>query len=169
MSKRELYRDNTERVDEVLHNQFLSPRIGRLSALGPAGEILVEYEGSTRVARSTSGVSRSELVKPGNRGRDVLLLFEVGDPNRPIIIGLMDDPLEHLVSMEVAPKPADQPKEVVVDGKRVTIEAEEEVVLKCGAGSITLRKDGKIIIKGTHLLSRSSGPNRIKGGSVDIN
>jgi hypothetical protein len=129
----------------------------------------VEYDGGIRVARSVSGVSRSELVKPENHGRDVLLLFEVGDPNRPIIIGLMEDPLERLVSMEVAPKPVDQPKEVVVDGKRVTIEAEEEVVLKCGAGSITLRKDGKIIIKGTHLLSRSSGPNRIKGGSVNIN
>lgn len=169
MSKREIYRDNTERVDGVLHNQFLSPRIGRLAAIGPAGEILVEYEGSTRVARSVSGVSRSELIKPENRGRDVLLLFEVGDPNRPIIIGLMDNPLEHLVSMEVAPKPADPPKEIAVDGKRVTIEAEEEVVLKCGLGSITLRKDGKIIIKGTHLLSRSSGPIRVKGARVDIN
>lgn len=169
MSKQELYRENIERVDGVLHNEFLAPRIGKLAAPGPAGEILVEYEGSTKVARSVSGVSRSELVKPENRGRDVLLLFEVGDPNRPIIIGLMDDPLEHLVSMEVAPKTVDQPKEVVVDGKRVMIEAEEEVILKCGAGSITLRKDGKIIIKGTHLLSRSSGPNRIKGGSVNIN
>lgn len=165
MAKQELYREGAE----VLHNQYLSPRIGRLLSPGSAGEVLVEYEGSARVARSVSGVSRSELIKPGNRGRDVLLLFEVGDPNRPIIIGLMEEPLEALVSMEVAPKPSDPPKEVVVDGKRVTIEAEEEVVLKCGAGSITLRKDGKIIIKGTHLLSRSSGPNRIKGGSVQIN
>jgi hypothetical protein len=49
------------------------------------------------------------------------------------------------------------------------LEAQEEIVLKCGEGSITLRKDGKIIIKGTHLLSRASGPNRIKGGSVQIN
>lgn len=165
MGKQELYRESAE----VLHNQYLSPRVGRLAPPGPSGEILIEYEGSTKVARSVSGVSRSELAKPENRGRDVLLLFEVGDPNRPIIIGLMEDPLDRLVSMEVAPKPADMPKEVVVDGKRVTIEAEEEVVLKCGAGSITLRKDGKIIIKGTHLLSRSSGPNRIKGGSVNIN
>jgi hypothetical protein len=109
------------------------------------------------------------LVKPENRGRDVLLLFEVGDPHRPIIIGLMDDPLEHLISMEVAPSSAKKPDDVFVDGKRVTIEAEEEVVLKCGPGSITLRKDGKIIIKGTHLLSRSSGSNRIKGARVDIN
>lgn len=165
MSKREPYRESAE----VLHNQYLTPRVGRLASPGPAGEILVEYEGSTRVARSTTGVSRSELVKPENRGRDVLLLFEVGDPNRPIIIGLMDDPLDHLVSMELTAPSVQKPNDVRVDGKRVTIEAQEEVVLKCGAGSITLRRDGKIIIKGTHLLSRSSGQNRIKGGSVQIN
>lgn len=169
MSKPNRYREPTEQTEGVLHNEFHAPRIGRLASLGPAGEILVEYDGATRVARSTTGVSRSELVKPENRGRDVLLLFEVGDPHRPIIIGLMDDPLEHLVSMEVAPSSAKKPDDVFVDGKRVTIEAEEEVVLKCGPGSITLRKDGKIIIKGTHLLSRSSGSNRIKGARVDIN
>jgi hypothetical protein len=169
MSKQELYRERPERAEGVLQNEFLSPRIGRLAAPGPQGEIRVEYGGDTKPARSVSGVNRAELVKPENQGNDVLLIFEAGDPDRPIIIGLMDDPLEALVSMEVAAKRPDPLKAALVDGKRVTIEAEEEVVLKCGAGSITLRKDGKIIIKGTHLLSRSSGPNRIKGGSVQIN
>ena len=169
MSKRELYRDNVGGADGVLHNEFLAPRIGRLASPGPAGEILVEYEGSTRVARSVSGVSRGELMRPENRGREVLLLFEVGDSNRPIIIGLMEEPLDSLVSMEMSPSSANQPDDLRVDGKRVTIEAAEEIVLKCGPGSITLRKDGKIIIKGTHLLSRSSGANRIKGARVDIN
>lgn len=57
----------------------------------------------------------------------------------------------------------------MVDGKRVVIEAQEEIELKCGQGSITIRKDGKIVVKGTNLLSRSSGPNRIKGGSINLN
>ena len=46
---------------------------------------------------------------------------------------------------------------------------EKEIVLECGEGSITIRKDGKIVIKGTHLLSRAAGVNRIKGGQVNIN
>jgi len=169
MSKRDLYCEIAERTENVLHNAFLSPRIGKLVAPGPIGEIWVEYDGCTKIARSVSGVSRSALVSLENRGRDLLLLFEAGDPNRPIVVDFMDDPLEHMVMMDVAPKPSNLPQEVLVDGKRITIEAKEEVVLKCGTGSITLRKDGKITIRGTHLLSRASGRNRIKGGSVDIN
>jgi uncharacterized protein (DUF2345 family) len=58
---------------------------------------------------------------------------------------------------------------VDIDGQRLQFEAKDEIVLKCGKASITLTKAGKIIIRGTYLLSRSSGVNRIKGGSVQIN
>ena len=51
----------------------------------------------------------------------------------------------------------------------MNITAEKEIVLKCGKASITLTKAGKVIIRGTYLLNRSSGVNRIKGGSVQIN
>ncbi len=149
--------------------ECVAPQIGRLAAPGPMGEIQVECCGSTKAARLLSGISRNELNRPQNRGRDVLLIFEEGDPGRPIIIGLMGNPIESLVAMESSVQSHAQTREILLDGKRITIEAEEEVVLKCGPGSITLRKDGKIVIKGTHLLSRSSGPNRIKGGSVNIN
>ena len=59
--------------------------------------------------------------------------------------------------------------DVTVDGKRVSFNAEEEIVLRCGKASITLTKAGKVIIRGAYLLNRSSGVNRIKGGSVQIN
>jgi hypothetical protein len=49
------------------------------------------------------------------------------------------------------------------------VQAAEELVLRCGDASITLTRAGKIILRGTYLLSRSSGVNRIKGGSVQIN
>ena len=61
------------------------------------------------------------------------------------------------------------PKDVLIDGKRVTFDAQEEIVLRCGKASIILSRDGKIVIKGTHLLSRSRGMNKIKGGAVHIN
>ena len=47
--------------------------------------------------------------------------------------------------------------------------AEREIVLKCGEASITLTRAGKVLIKGTYVLSRSSGYNKIKGAAVDIN
>jgi hypothetical protein len=59
--------------------------------------------------------------------------------------------------------------EVDADGERMIVSAKEQLVLRCGKASITLTKAGKVLIKGSYLLSRSSGVNRIKGGSVQLN
>ena len=61
------------------------------------------------------------------------------------------------------------PKDAVIDGKQITFDAEEQIVLRCGKSSITLTKKGKVIIRGAYLLNRSTGVNHIKGGSVKIN
>jgi len=53
--------------------------------------------------------------------------------------------------------------------EELVIEAKENLTFKCGEGSITLRKDGKILIKGKDLVSRAQRMNRIKGGAVAIN
>jgi hypothetical protein len=58
---------------------------------------------------------------------------------------------------------------VDIDGEAVTLTAEKEIVLRCGKASLTLTRAGKILLRGAYLLSRSSGVNRIKGGSVQIN
>ncbi len=142
------------------------PSIGRLVGTTASGDIAVRIgTGSPTPARLMAGVRRSVLSQPRMKDREVLVVFEQGDPAKPVILGLLADPLEEVI----ASSESHEPQEVMLDGKRVTLEAQEEVVLKCGEGSITLRKDGKIIIKGTHVLSRASGSNRIKGGSVQIN
>jgi hypothetical protein len=56
-----------------------------------------------------------------------------------------------------------------IDGERLELKSEREIVLRCGKASITLTRDGKILIRGTYLLNRSVGTNRIQGGSVQIN
>lgn len=53
--------------------------------------------------------------------------------------------------------------------EQLVLEAAKNLTLKCGAGSITIRADGKILIKGKDLVSHAQGTNRIKGGSVAIN
>lgn len=60
-------------------------------------------------------------------------------------------------------------QEVEVDGRRIVFTAKDEIVLRCGKSSITLTRAGKIIISGEYVVSRSSGVNRIRGGSVQIN
>src|SRR5919107_1210266 len=46
------------------------------------------------------------------------------------------------------------------------LEATQELTLRVGDGSITIRADGKILIRGTDLVSHAKRMNRIKGGAV---
>lgn len=90
-------------------------------------------------------------------GKEIAVMFEGGDPKRPIIIGIMQN------------SNAEQAIHIEIDGERKILTAEKEIVLRCGQASITMTRAGKIILRGTYVLSRSSGVNRIKGGSVQIN
>lgn len=51
----------------------------------------------------------------------------------------------------------------------IVLEARKGLVLRVGEGSITIRSDGKILIKGKDLVSHAKRTNRIKGGSVSLN
>ncbi|MCI0379992.1 MAG: hypothetical protein L0215_20615 [Gemmataceae bacterium] len=62
------------------------------------------------------------------------------------------------------PEPQEPPETT-----QVVVQADKELVLKCGEGSITIRADGKVLIKGKDLVSHAQRSNRIKGGSVAIN
>jgi len=55
------------------------------------------------------------------------------------------------------------------DGAVLTLRAVRRIELVCGKASIVLCADGKVVLKGANLISRSSGPNKIRGASVDIN
>ncbi len=163
-------------IDTIVREQerIMYPVVGSIADPGKSGEIMVEFNKRTpKAARLLAGLDRNKLSKKENVGRQVLLVFENGDPDRPIIIGQIENFLEDIVSGQINKDKTDaqavKPKEAIVDGERIVIEAEKEIVLKCGKGSITIRKDGKIVTKGTNILSRSSGAQRIKGGSVSIN
>ncbi|MET0341179.1 MAG: hypothetical protein ABW252_09260 [Polyangiales bacterium] len=67
------------------------------------------------------------------------------------------------------PSVDDAAREVVVDGRRVVLEAADEIVLRCGRASIVLRRNGRVQIKGAYVETSSEGVNRIKGGTVQIN
>lgn len=154
---------------DFVSNPILAPMVGSFVGCNENGDVLVEFKGGRATpAKLVANVSRTDL-KQEPRGRQVLLIFENGDPERPIIIGLMEDRLDSILSFEIRKEEEKQTREVIVDKKRVVIQAEQEVLLKCGKGSILIREDGKIIIKGTDVLSRSSGSNRVKGASVSIN
>jgi hypothetical protein len=65
---------------------------------------------------------------------------------------------------------ADAPSEVDDEiPDTLVLEAKSSLTLRVGDGSITIRADGKILIKGKDLVSYATRVNRIKGGSVSIN
>lgn len=93
-------------------------------------------------------------------GARVLVAFLNGDEAQPVVLGLLEPP----------PSLAnDPPRTSAKQPETLHVEAGRELVIECGEAKISLRKDGRIEIRGTHLISRSSGPNKIKGGSVFIN
>ncbi|WP_434725255.1 DUF6484 domain-containing protein [Mesorhizobium sp. RIZ17] len=120
------------------------------------GAPLVVFVGNPRetavAARSLTELDLSAI------GSELALLFEGGDPMRPLVVGRIIDP---------APKSKEL--EVIRDGKRVVITAEERIELRCGLASIILEKNGRVTIRGSQLTSQASGTNRIRGGAVHLN
>lgn len=62
-----------------------------------------------------------------------------------------------------------RPSTTTVEDDVVRIKASKGLVIECGQGTIIITQDGKIQIKGTEVLSRARGMNKIKGAGVDIN
>ena len=111
-----------------------------------------------------AGRARSSVDLHGPHiGSPVVLMFEHGDPARPVVIGV----LRGQPGWPIADKPGQV--EVNADGERMVVSAREQLVLRCGKASITLTKAGKVLIEGSYVLSRSTGVNRVKGGSVQLN
>lgn len=142
--------------------------IGKLTGFGPLKNPLVEfsYNNSDKLlpARSTVDLNKNHI------SREALLMFEGGDPDKPIIIGIIinqDERQEESFQKEETGK--EESVNFEVDGERVIFTANKEIVLNCGKASITLTSAGKVLIRGAHLLSRSTGVNRIKGGSIQLN
>ncbi|MGI9293169.1 MAG: DUF6484 domain-containing protein [Pseudomonadales bacterium] len=134
--------------------------VGVLIGVDQEGVPLVVFPGN----ESSIGIPARATVAltSEDTGCEVALLFENGDPSRPLIIGRIQNP--HSLKKKEA-----DPVNVEVDGERIEFNAQKEIVLKCGKASITLTRAGKVLIRGTYLLSRSSGANRIKGGSIQLN
>jgi hypothetical protein len=130
--------------------------LGVITGFDGASRPLVAYPGSS--VSPLPALTTVALPETGC-GREVALQFVGGDPLCPLIVGVIQPP--------GPAKP--EAVEARVDGERVEFTAEKEIVFRCGKASLTLTRAGKVVIDGTHLLSRSSGANRIKGGSVQIN
>ena len=141
--------------------------VGAWTGVTADGRALVDFPGNCRgpiPARTIVALTSAQAPAPG-QSLPVLLTFDGFDPARPIVLGLVRETLADPLSV-----PARRGETVATfDGRRLELSAEQEIVLRCGQGSITLTADGRIVLRGTHLVSRASHTNKIKGASVAIN
>jgi len=106
-------------------------------------------------------------------GDSVLVWRSTLPDERGVILGRIGAPQsvpdDEPASMSggATPLPAVQASDDVPD--EIVIEARKNLTLKCGEGSITIRADGKILIRGRDLVSHAKRMNRVRGGSVAIN
>ncbi|MBP86829.1 MAG: hypothetical protein CMJ64_08940 [Planctomycetaceae bacterium] len=141
-----------------------STRIGKVVGFTPLGQALIDFDGN-----EGGPVIAQSIVKLSADQHDasVLLMLEE-DASLPIIIGLILESGYVEPSQKDDNSPAPAPR-VTADGKKMVLEAKREIVLQCGKSSITLKTDGKILVKGTNIVSRATNKNKLKGGSVAIN
>jgi Domain of unknown function (DUF6484) len=126
--------------------------------------VMVDFPGSpqgVQAARLGMALTTAQIEAAVSTRQPAVLVFENGDPLLPILVGLIQAPSQAAAPATVV--------EADVDGKRVRVVGQDEIVLQCGQASVTLRRNGRVVIRGTYVETHSEGTNRIKGGQVQIN
>lgn len=143
-------------------------RNGEVYVLDPAGSVEVL---ALTLDHSPDTI---ESIRPGD---EVVVLDLNDDTHGVVILGRIARSArprdEARRAAPVNRRDQRSPRSVASDDRDVPdtliLEASKAVTLRAGDGSITIRADGKILIKGKDLVSQAKNTNRIKGGAVAIN
>ena len=161
--------DKLKLLKSTSKNEMLSsvaPQDARVLDVPDRGRLLVKYGNKQTVqARMVTELASGKpeyLI-----GQEVILLFEDNDPERPIAIASLQPTGDFASALQIAD--LKEEKKTNDDDENILIQAKEKLELRVGKASIVIDANGKITIRGANLLSRSTGPIRIKGGHVDIN
>jgi len=160
--------------------------IGTLANIDKQGQPLVNF--SKNQANQPLKAMTTLAITRAHVGRQVLLLLASVNLQSPVIMGMIHSPLQDMLENSGQSQIEEDETEkelrkdivqvqevdlkiddVLIDGRKIVFEAEEQIVLKCGESSITLTKNGKISIRGKNVLSRATGTNQIKGSTFQVN
>jgi hypothetical protein len=134
---------------------------GIVAAVHADGTIVVDVdpEGSQPLAceQLITGTGHLSLIVG-----DVVLCYSPSGNSTGVVLGRIGAPRATAPVAQATSDRGETPNVLV-------LEAKHGLVLRVGDGSIEIRADGKILIKGTDLVSHAKRMNRIKGGAVSIN
>jgi hypothetical protein len=143
------------RMDTTILQIAASTGVGAIigtacGAPGADGRLIVELSGDEQMnCRCLAGADLR-----ATREGDSVLIISIAETDERIVVGRIRRPDE---------------ADVQESADELVIEARKSLTLKVGDGSITIREDGRILIKGKDLVSHAKRMNRIRGGSVTIN
>lgn len=126
-------------------------------AIDPDGQVLLRLP--ARDGRPVPAAGRLCRLSSLFQDARVAVMFLHGDPSLPLILGPIQVEDDTTTAAATTPSVPDE----------IKLEARDQVTLRCGKASIQLQKDGSVLIRGQHVLSRASGTNRIRGANVQIN
>ncbi len=118
--------------------------------------VLVDYGPDGAIVACDLLEPRAAGARPLAEGETVLVVVPEGNGGRGVVLG-------RILRPGAPGTAADAPPEEIL------LEATKGLTLKVGEGSITLREDGKILLRGKDLVSHARRLNRIRGGTVSIN
>lgn len=125
-----------------------SVALGRFVGLDSECRAQVEIDGRENEGALAALCATDARLQVG----DTLALGYIdGDAERVIILGRLQTPRTDVLEDELV------------------LQADKQVTLRCGKASLVLTRAGKLLLRGAYVSSHSSGVNRIKGGSVQIN
>jgi len=163
-------------VASVLTNQ-LSVQTGVITGFEPEGPIMVQLDSADAPLRAHF-LRTTNDDPPVLQIGDAVLVASDADSLRGYILGVIapyapsgngeQSRQEESQSVIDVALPANAEK-VRLKARKISIEAGEEIQLTCGGGTILIDKRGKIVVRGTEIVSRARGANKIKGASVAIN
>lgn len=146
---------DTKKLLDVVTSAKPGVLFGRVSALLDDAVLVSCGEGAQLVACDLLDLEagQPDALAEGER---VLVVVPEGGGGRGVVLGRVASPAA------LAARPKETPEEIV-------LEAKKGLTLRVGEGSVTLREDGKVLIRGKDLVSHARRLNRIRGGSVSIN
>lgn len=156
--------------------------IGKVVSINDHGNPMIAYDEITQAlpieALTTVPLNDASI------GKDVAVSFAQNQGGTPIVMGVIRRILDEVISQQVDALVSSEAvqdeahnslnagvtkPEIIVDGNKLELSAADEITLRCGKSSITLNKNGKILIKGEHMLNRITGSYKVKSGSIQLN
>ncbi len=131
-------------------------RRGDVIDITESGTLIVVLHGDDHTELPCDMLVTTDTAPPVMAPGDEVLAWTPAPGTRAVVLGRIGP------SRALTPEPDALPETLL-------LQARHSMTLRVGEGSITIREDGKILIKGKDLVSHAQRINRIKGGAVAIN